>query len=73
MKMRMDIDPDLLEQVKRFTGESTQATAVNQALREWIRLKKIEELRTMVEAQPFEFGQSAQELREINQQRSQNT
>lgn len=73
MKMSMDIDPQLLEQVKSFSGESAQATAINTALKEWVRLKKIQQLQIMIDEQPFEFSQTAKELRALNGLRAEHT
>ena len=47
MRTTMDIDRKLLDDVVALTGEKTKGKAVNKALEEYIRKKRIEELRAM--------------------------
>ena len=47
MRTTMDIDRKLLDDVVALTGEKTKGKAVSKALEEYIRKKRIEELRAM--------------------------
>lgn len=44
MRTTLDIDPKLLEEVSRLTGEKSRSKAVSRALREYIERKNTEEL-----------------------------
>ena len=44
MRITINIDAGLLEQVMEATGENTKSKAVNAALREYIRRKHVQEL-----------------------------
>lgn len=47
MRTTLDIDKKLLEEVVALTGEKSKGRAVSKALEEFIRKKRIEELRAM--------------------------
>ena len=47
MRTTLEIDPGLLDEVLEITGERNKAKAVNKALREYIRRRRITELREM--------------------------
>ena len=47
MRTTLDIDPGLLDQVVETTGERTKTKAVTKALKEYVRLRKVGELREM--------------------------
>ncbi len=47
MRTTLEIDERLLEEVTQLTGEKSKGKAVNRALEEYIRNKRIEELRAM--------------------------
>ena len=44
MRTTIDIDPEILRQVEKITGESSPSKAVNQVLAEFVRRRKVEEL-----------------------------
>ena len=44
MRTTLDIDSELLYSVMEATGEKTKSAAVNTALKEYIRRKKVQEL-----------------------------
>jgi len=44
MRTTLDLDVELLENVQRLSGATTKKQAVEMALREFVRLKKREEL-----------------------------
>ncbi len=67
MKVTIELEQDLIENIKKLTGEQTQAEAVQNALQEWLRIQELRHLRQMIEEQPFEFHHSAQKLRSMNQ------
>ena len=45
MRTTLNIDPGLLDQVVETTGERTKTRAVTKALEEYVRLRKVGELR----------------------------
>ena len=47
MRTTLDVDDGLLEELVKVTGEKSKNKAVNKALAEYIRRKKIEELISM--------------------------
>lgn len=47
MRTTLDIDEKLLEEVLKLTGEKSKSRAVCKAVEEYIRRKRIEELRQM--------------------------
>lgn len=48
MRTTLDIDKKLLETVVALTGEKSKSKALNKALEEYIRERRIEELRAML-------------------------
>ncbi|MBI4216079.1 MAG: type II toxin-antitoxin system VapB family antitoxin [Chloroflexi bacterium] len=48
MRTTLDIDPKLLAEVAKLTGEKSKSKALNKALEDYIRHKRIEELRGML-------------------------
>ncbi len=48
MRTTLDIDKKLMEDVVALTGEKRKGKAVSKALEEYIRKKRIEELRAML-------------------------
>jgi Arc/MetJ family transcription regulator len=44
----LDIDPELLHRVEEITGESSPSKAVNLALKEFVRRRKLNELRQLL-------------------------
>ena len=47
MRTTINIRDDLFEDLEKMTGEKSKTAAVNHALEDWLRLKKIQELRSM--------------------------
>ena len=47
MRTTLDVDPKLLEDVVEASGEKSKSAAVNKALAEYIRRRRIAELREM--------------------------
>ncbi len=45
MRTTLDIDPDLLDRVVETTGERSKTKAVSKALEEYVRRRKVAELR----------------------------
>ena len=45
MRTTLDVDPDLLDAVVETTGEHSKSKAVNKALEEYVRRKRVAELR----------------------------
>ncbi|MBI2918453.1 MAG: type II toxin-antitoxin system VapB family antitoxin [Chloroflexi bacterium] len=48
MRTTVDIDPKLLEELVELTGEKSKSRALNKAAEEYIRRKRIDELRAML-------------------------
>ena len=48
MRTTLDVDPELIAEAERLTGEATASKAVSAALREFVRKHKIEELRVLL-------------------------
>lgn len=48
MRTTLDIDEGLLEELVKLTGEKSKSKALNKALEEYIRRRRIEELRAML-------------------------
>ena len=44
MRTTIDLDPELLEEVIKATGEKTKSKAVNEAIREYVRGRAYDEL-----------------------------
>ena len=45
MRTTLDVDPDLLDAVVETTGERSKTRAVNKALKEYVRRRRVAELR----------------------------
>ena len=67
MRTTLDIDPKLLEDVVKATGQQSKTKAVNTALEQYIRRAKIEDLRAM--AGRFPLDDTRDEQREADQRR----
>ena len=48
MRTTLDVDPDLLAEAERITGELSASKVVNAALRELIRRQKLKQLRELI-------------------------
>lgn len=48
MRTTLDIDPKLLEEITKLTQEDNRSKAVKKALEEYIRAKRIADLRSML-------------------------
>ena len=62
MRTTLNVDPCLIDEVKKITGESDRGKAVNRALEEYVRRQKIERLIEM--AGTIEFDDDWQERHE---------
>ena len=47
MRTTIDVDPKLLEDVVKATGQKSKSKAVNKAMEEFVRRQKTDELRAM--------------------------
>ena len=63
MRTTLDVDEKLLEGVLEVTGEKSKSKAVSKALEEYIRRKRIQELRDM--AGTIDLADSWYELRHM--------
>jgi Arc/MetJ family transcription regulator len=48
MRTTLDLDPKLLSELVEVTGEKSKSKAVHKALEEYVRRRRIEELRGML-------------------------
>jgi len=55
MRTTIDIDPELLEEVVSETGETSRGRAVNSALAEFMRRRKIQRLITLAREGKIHF------------------
>jgi Arc/MetJ family transcription regulator len=60
MRMTLELDEKLLEQVLKLSGAKTKKSAVMAAMEEYIKMKRREELRAMIGA--YEHGMTLDEL-----------
>ena len=67
MRTTLDIDPKLLEDVVKVTGQQSKTKAVNTALEQYIRRAKIGELRAM--AGKFPLDDTREEQRTADRRR----
>ena len=67
MRTTLDIDRDLLDSVVDATGEKTKSKAVSAALKEYVRRKKIAELREG--AGKYQIDDTRTEQREADRRR----
>jgi hypothetical protein len=63
MRTTLNVDPKLLSEVTKATGEKTPSKAVNKVLSEWLRRRKVDELRKMLGT--MELDDNLQELKEL--------
>ncbi len=63
MRTTLNIDPDLLDAVVETTGERSKTRAVNKALEEYLRRRKISELREI--AGNIDLVNNLRELEEL--------
>lgn len=55
MRTTLTIDDSLLHAVEELTGEHSRSKAVNGALAEWVRLRKLQELKTLRGTLEFQY------------------
>ena len=61
MRATVTIEKDVLDELQRETGSKNKSTAVKQAIREYLRRKKIEKIKSM--KGKLEFDLTADEIR----------
>ena len=47
MRTTLDVNPELVEKVVAVTGERTKGRAIDRAMEEFIRMRRLEELRAL--------------------------
>ena len=67
MRTTLDVDPELIEEAERLTGETTASKAVNAALREFVRKRKIQELRILLKETTLSDNWRVDEEAELRQ------
>ena len=63
MRTTLDVDQKLLDEVVALTGENNRGRAVNEALSEFVRRRKIEDLIAL--AGSIDYEDNLAELREL--------
>ncbi|MPZ49893.1 MAG: hypothetical protein GEU75_11480 [Dehalococcoidia bacterium] len=71
MRTTLDVDPKLLEQVEEITGEKSPSKAVNKALVEYVRRRKLEELRRLIKQTTLNDTWREDEEAELKEMRKQ--
>ena len=71
MRTTIDIDPELLAEAEKITGEMSPSKAVNAALRELVRRQKLRELRDMLGTMDWEDNWRELEELEMEELRKQ--
>ena len=61
----MNIDPAMLEEVFKLTGEPTRGDAINRVMADWIRQRKIDQLRSMIGSLHLSYDWEAEEELEL--------
>lgn len=69
MRTTLDVDPDLLAEAERITGELSASKVVNAALRELIRRQKLKQLRELIGNMDLEDNWRQLEELELEQMR----
>lgn len=71
MEVRANIPDEIVNEVKNYTGEKDFAALLISVLKEWLSFRKIEELNSRIEAEPFEFSLdfSSEVIRSLNRSR----
>ena len=69
MRTTLDVDPQLLEEAERITGEISASKVVNTALRELIRRQKLKELRELLGTMKLEDNWRELEEQELEEMR----
>lgn len=54
MRTTLDLDEKLLDEVEEITGETSPSKAVNKAMAEFVRLRKLAKLRDLLGRAPLE-------------------
>ena len=71
MRTTVDIDEKLLAEAERITGETSPSKAVNAALREMVRRRKIEGLRKLIKETTLEDTWREDEEAELDEMKKQ--
>jgi len=68
MKVTAIISDNLIAEVRKYTKGKNLTEALTIALKEWVSMKRLKELNTLVKETPLEFNTdfSAEKIREIN-------
>ena len=69
MRTTLDVDPKLLEDIVKVTGQKSKSKAVNKALEEFIRRQKTDELRAMAGKTQIDDVRDEQRAAERRRQR----
>jgi hypothetical protein len=69
MRNTFDLDPELVGEVQRRTGEKSPSRAINKALAEFIRRKKLDELRELLGTMDLEDNWRKNEEHELEDMR----
>jgi Arc/MetJ family transcription regulator len=73
MRTTLVVDKKLLEEASRYAGETSPSDTVNTALREYVRRRKLQELRQLLKDTTLEDSWEADEEAELEEMRAQST
>ena len=71
MRTTLDIDKDLLAEAAKVAGEKSLSAAVNKALAEYVRRRKLDELRSFIGGKHFIDNWREMEELELQEYREQ--
>jgi Arc/MetJ family transcription regulator len=69
MRTTLVVDKKLLEEATRYAGEKSPSETVNRALREYVRRRKLQELRQLLKETTLEDTWEADEEAELEEMR----
>ena len=69
MRTTLEIDDGLLEDVVKLSGEKNKRKAVNAALAEYVRRRKLQDLRKLIGALDLDDDWREREEQELNEMR----
>jgi Arc/MetJ family transcription regulator len=73
MRTTLVVDKKLLDEAARYAGEKSPSDTVNKALREYVRRRKLQELRQLLKETTLEDTWEADEAAELAEMRGQAT
>lgn len=69
MRTTLVVDKDLLDEARRYAGEKSPSETVNKALLEFVRRRKLQELRQLIKETTLDDTWEADEEAELEEMR----